>query len=56
MGMCGKKKTVIGSKNVWSMKWRVLDQKVDERGLEEMLCKDSEAHKLNREDAMDRSR
>jgi len=39
------------------MKWRVLDQEVDQRGLEERLCqKDGQARKLNREDAMDHSR
>jgi len=34
MGMCCEKKTVIGC-----MKWRVPDKEVDQRGLEERLCK-----------------
>ena len=39
------------------MKWRVPDQEVDQRGPGERLCKkDCQARKLNREDAIDRSR
>jgi len=39
------------------MKWSVSDQEVDQRGLRERLCKKNcQARKLNREDAMDRSR
>jgi len=38
MGMCCKKKTMIGWRNVWSMKWRVPDQELDQR-LGERLCK-----------------
>jgi len=57
MGMCCKKKTVIGWRNVWSMKWRVPDQEVDQRKLGERLWKkDCQTHKLNREDAMDHKR
>jgi len=38
------------------MKWRMPDQEVDQRELGEVVQKDSQAHKLNRENAMDRSR
>jgi len=39
------------------MKLRVPDQKVDQRGLGERLCKkDCQSCELNREDAMDCSR
>jgi len=39
------------------MKWRVPDQEVDQRRLGKRLCKkDCQAHKLNMDDAMDRSR
>jgi len=31
MGMCCKKKTMIGWRNVWSMKWRVPGQEVEQR-------------------------
>jgi len=33
MGTCFEKKTVIGQRNVWSMKWRVPGQEVDQRKL-----------------------
>jgi len=36
--------------------WRVPDQEVDQRGLGEVVQRDCQACKLNREDAMDRSR
>jgi len=39
-----EKKTVIGRRNVWSMKWKVPDPKVDHRGLGERLCKMSVKH------------
>ena len=39
-----------------SMKWRVPDQEVYQRGLGKRLCKDCQARNLNREDATDRSR
>jgi len=41
MGMCCRKKTVIGRRNVWSMRWRAPDQEqeVDQRGLGQRLCK-----------------
>ena len=38
------------------MKWRVPGQEVDQRKLGERLWKDCQAHKLNREDAMDNIR
>jgi len=38
------------------MKWRVPDQEVDQRKLREIVEKDCQARKLNREDAMDRDR
>ena len=34
MGMCCKKRTMIGCRSVWSMKWRVPGQEVDQRNLE----------------------
>jgi len=40
-------------KNVWSMKWRVPGQEVDQRKLVEKDCR---LHGLNKEDAMDRIR
>jgi len=36
------------------MKWRVPDQEVNQKNLE-FVQKDCQAHKLNREDAMDRN-
>jgi len=36
-----QKKTIIGWKNVWSMKWRVPNQEVDQRRLGERLCKNT---------------
>jgi len=47
MGMCCKKKRMIGCRNVLSMKWGVPDQEVDERGLREGLCKKTVKH-INR--------
>jgi len=38
------------------MKWRVQDQEMDQRGLGEVVQKDCQAHKLNREDAVGCSR
>ena len=38
------------------MKWRVPDQEVDERRGQRWCKKDCQAHKLNRDDAMDHSR
>ena len=44
-------------RNVWSMKWRVPGQEVDQRKLGERLWKkDCQACGLNREDVMDRIR
>ena len=39
MGMCCEKKIMIGWRNVWSMKWRVPGQEVDQRKLGERLWK-----------------
>jgi len=36
MGMCFKKKTMIGWRNIWSMKWRVSGQQVDQKKLAHM--------------------
>jgi len=44
MIICCKKKIVIGRRNVWSMKWRVPDEEVDLRGLEERLSKKTVNH------------
>jgi len=53
IGMCCEKKKMIGWRNVWSMKWRVPDQEVDQRELgEKRVQNDCQAHKLNREDAV----
>jgi len=57
MGMCCKKKTMTGSRNVWSMKLRVPGQEVDQRKLgTEIVEKDCQAHTLKTEDATDRNR
>jgi len=53
MGMCCENKTMIGWRNVWSMKWRVPGQ---EKTWREIVEKDCQARKLNREDVMDRNR
>ena len=39
MGMCCKNRIMIGSRNVWSMKWRVPCQEVDQRKRGERLWK-----------------
>jgi len=39
MGMCCKKNTMIGWRNVWSMKQRVIEQEMDQRGLGDRLGK-----------------
>jgi len=44
MGMCCEKKTMIGSRNVWSMKWRVPGQEVDQRKLGDRLWKKTVEH------------
>ena len=49
-------KTLIGRRNVWNMRWRAPDQQVDNRTWREVVQKDCQARKLNREDAMDCSR
>ena len=43
-------------RNVWSMNQRVPDQEEDQRGPGEVVKKDCQAHKLNKEDAVDCSR
>jgi len=55
MGMCCEKKTMIGRRNVWSMKWRVPGQEADQEKLE-IVEKDCQVRGLNREDAMDHIR
>jgi len=54
MGMCCEKKAMTGWRNVWCMKWWVPHQEVEEDL--ENVQKDCQAHKLNREVAMDCSR
>jgi len=39
MGMCCKTKTKIERRHVFSVKWRVPDQEVDQSGLGERLYK-----------------
>jgi len=48
-----KKKSMIGWRNVWSMKWRV---PVQEKTWWESVDKDCQACKLNSEDVVDRNR
>jgi len=51
MGMCCEQKTIIGKRNIWSMKWRVPGKKVIQRKLGERW-KNCQTRKLN----MDRNR
>jgi len=51
-----RKKTLIGWRNVWNMRWRAPDQEVDQRTWREVVQKDCQARNLNREDAMNRGR
>jgi len=44
MGMCCEKKTLIGWRNVWNMRWRATDQEVDQRGHGKTLCKNIAKH------------
>jgi len=44
MGMCCEKKTMIGCRNLWSMKLRVPGQEVDQRKLGERLWKKTARH------------
>ena len=44
MGMCCEKKTLIGLRNVWNMRWRAPDQEVDQRGHGKRLCKKIAKH------------
>jgi len=55
--MCCVKKMMIGWRNVWSVKLRVQDQEEDQRGPgERLLREDCRARKMNKEDAIDRSK
>jgi len=56
MGMYCEKKTIIGCRNVWSIKWRVPGIEVDQRKLGEIVEKDCQARKLNGEDVVDHIR
>jgi len=49
-------KTLVGRRNVWSMKWRMPGQEVNRRTWTEVVEKDCQARKLNRENAMDQNR
>jgi len=51
MVTCCKNRQCFFKRNVWNVKWSVSDQEDLERG----CAKNCQAHKLNREDAMDRS-
>jgi len=44
MGMCCKKKTLIGWRNIWNMRWRAPDQEVYQRGHGKRLCKKIAKH------------
>jgi len=44
MGMCCEKKTMIGCRNVWNMRWRAPDQDVDQRGHGKRLYKKIAKH------------
>jgi len=44
MGMCCKKEDSDWVRNVWCIKWRVPDQQVDQRKLEERLCEKTVRH------------
>jgi len=44
MGMSCEKKTLIGWRNVWNMRWRAPDQEVDQRGHGKRLCKKIDKH------------
>jgi len=57
MGMCCEKKTMIWCRNVWSMKWigaRAIGK--PKKTWREIVEKDCQVRKLNREDAMDHNR
>ena len=47
MGMCCKKKMVIGRRNAWSMRLRVQDQEEDQRGPGERLYERTVKHIKN---------
>ena len=44
MGMYCEKKTLIGWRDVWNMRWRTPDKEVDQRGHGERLCKKIAKH------------
>ena len=44
MGRCCKKKTLIGWRNVWNMRWRAPHQEADQRGHGKRLCKKIAKH------------
>jgi len=44
MGMCCDKKTLIGCRNVWNMRWRDPDQEVDQSGCGQRLYKKITKH------------
>ena len=57
MGMCCKKKTMIGQRNVFSMKWGgARPRGRPKKTWREIVENDSPACKWNREDAVDRNR
>ena len=55
MDICCATKTISRWRNVWSIKWRVPGQEVNQKKLERDSGKGCQARKLNSEDAMDRS-
>ena len=46
IGMCCEKKTLIGWRNVWNMRWRAPDQEVDQRGRGQRLCRKTVEHAI----------
>ena len=46
VGMCCEKKTLIGRRNVWNMRWRAPDQEVEQKGRGERLCKKIAKHSI----------
>ena len=47
MGMCCEKKTLIGWRNVWNIRWWAPDQEVDQWEHGKRLCKKIAKHILN---------
>ena len=56
MSMCYKKIMMIRWRNAWSMKQRPQTQREEQRSWTEVVEKDCQARKLNKEDAIDRSK